>query len=112
MKKSELIKIIKEEIKALREGTDIGEWSGGGPKGDQKVLITQFVGPEDIQDLGRKCIQINVGGKYVQLNSADVIELYETLEDFTPSSAGQSVSSERTGLDRMFKGSTPSDMDF
>jgi len=92
MKKSELRKIIKEEIKALHEGTDIGKWSEGGPRGDQNVLITQFAGPMDIQDLGSKCIQINVGGKYVQLNSADVIELYETIKDFTPTKTGQSIS--------------------
>lgn len=91
MNRSELRQMIKEEIKALHEATDIGQWTGGGPRGDQKVLITQFAGPMDIQDLGAKCIQINVGGKYVQLNSADVIELYETLADFTPSNADQSI---------------------
>jgi hypothetical protein len=69
---------------ALTEGTDIGSWNQGGLKANKNVLITQFVGPKDIEDfgLGRKCIQINVGMDYVSLNPADIVELKEVLKKF------------------------------
>ena len=69
---------------AITEGTDLGGWNQGGPKGNQNVLITQYVGPKDIEDLGmgRKCIQINVGRDYVQLNPADIIELQDILKSY------------------------------
>ena len=69
---------------ALTEGTDLGSWNQGGPKANKNVLITQYVGPKDIEDfgLGRKCIQINVGMDYVQLNPADIVELQDILKSY------------------------------
>ena len=69
---------------AITEGTDLGVWNQGGPKGNQNVLITQYLGPKDIEDLGmgRQCIQINVGRDYVQLNPADIIELQDILKSY------------------------------
>jgi hypothetical protein len=68
----------------LNEGTDIGSWNQAGIKGDSNALITTFVGPKDIEDfgLGRKCMQINVGRNYVQLNPADIVELKELLKNY------------------------------
>ena len=68
----------------LNEGTDIGSWNQAGIKGDSNALITTFVGPKDIEDfgLGKKCMQINVGRNYVQLNPADIVELKELLKNY------------------------------
>jgi hypothetical protein len=67
---------------AIDEGTDLGEWNQGGQTADKNVLITQFVGPKDVEELGlgRKCIQINVGMDYVVLNPADIVELKSILK--------------------------------
>ena len=69
---------------AVTEGTDIGSWNQGGLKGKENVLITTFVGPKDVEDfgLGRKCMQINVGMKYVSLNPADIVELKDILKSY------------------------------
>ena len=74
----------EEENGSITEGTDLGVWNQGGPKGNQNVLITQYLGPKDIEDLGmgRQCIQINVGRDYVQLNPADIIELQDILKSY------------------------------
>ena len=68
----------------INEGTDIGSWNQGGIKGNENVLITTFAGPKDIEDfgLGRKCMQINVGRSYVQLNPADIVELKDLLKNY------------------------------
>lgn len=68
----------------LNEGTDIGSWNQGGVKGKENVLVTTFAGPKDIEDfgLGRRCMQINVGRSYVQLNPADIVELKELLKNY------------------------------
>lgn len=68
----------------LNEGTDIGSWNQAGIKGDANALITTFVGPKDVESfgLGRKCMQINVGRNYVQLNPADIVELKELLKNY------------------------------
>ena len=75
---------VPAETIAVTEGTDLGSWNQGGLKGDKNVLITQFVGPKDIEDfgLGRKCIQINVGKDYVSLNPADIVELKDILKSY------------------------------
>ena len=76
-----LEKLLKE---SLNEGTDISSWNQGGTSGDKNVLITQFVGPKKVEDfgLGRKCLQINVGMDYVQLNPADIVELKDVLKNY------------------------------
>jgi hypothetical protein len=68
----------------LNEGTDIGSWNQAGIKGDANALVTTFVGPKDVESfgLGRKCMQINVGRNYVQLNPADIIELKDLLKNY------------------------------
>lgn len=68
----------------LNEGTDIGSWNQAGVKGDANALVTTFVGPKDVESfgLGRKCMQINVGRNYVQLNPADIVELKELLKNY------------------------------
>ena len=68
----------------INEGTDIGSWNQAGIKGSTNALITTFAGPKDIEDLGlgRKCMQINVGRNYVQLNPADIVELKEILKNY------------------------------
>ena len=70
--------------RAITEGTDIGSWNQGGLKGKENVLITTFVGPKDVESfgLGRKCMQINVGMKYVSLNPADIVELKDLLKSY------------------------------
>jgi len=75
---------VPAETIAIQEGTDLGSWNQGGLKADKNVLITQFVGPKDIEDfgLGRKCIQINVGQDYVSLNPADIVELKTILKSY------------------------------
>ena len=74
----------EEENGSITEGTDIGSWNQGGLKGKENVLITTFVGPKDVEDfgLGRKCMQINVGMKYVSLNPADIVELKDILKSY------------------------------
>jgi len=69
---------------AIQEGTDLGSWNQGGLKADKNVVITQFIGPKDIEDfgLGRKCIQITVGMDYVSLNPADIVELKSILKSY------------------------------
>ena len=69
---------------SITEGTDIGSWNQGGLKGKENVLITTFVGPKDVEDfgLGRKCMQINVGMKYISLNPADIVELKDILKSY------------------------------
>jgi hypothetical protein len=69
---------------AIDEGTDIGGWNQGGPSANKNVLITQFVGPKAVEELGlgRKCIQINVGMDYVVLNPADIVELQTILKSY------------------------------
>jgi hypothetical protein len=68
----------------INEGTDIGSWNQGGVRGNENVLVTTFAGPKDIEDfgLGRKCMQINVGRSYVQLNPADIVELKDLLKNY------------------------------
>lgn len=68
----------------LNEGTDISSWNQAGIKGDANAQITTFVGPRDIESfgLGRKCMQINIGRNYVQLNPADIVELKELLKNY------------------------------
>lgn len=68
----------------LNEGTDISSWNQAGIKGDANAQITTFVGPKDIEDfgLGRKCMQINIGRNYVQLNPADIVELKDLLKNY------------------------------
>lgn len=68
----------------LNEGTDIGSWNQAGVKGDANALVTTFVGPKDVESfgLGRKCMQINVGRNYVQLNPADIVELKDLLKNY------------------------------
>ena len=75
---------VPAETIAITEGTDIGSWNQGGLKGKENVLITTFVGPKDVEDfgLGRKCMQINVGMKYVSLNPADIVELKDILKSY------------------------------
>ena len=75
---------VNEENGSITEGTDIGSWNQGGLKGKENVLITTFVGPKDVEDfgLGRKCMQINVGMKYVSLNPADIVELKDILKSY------------------------------
>jgi len=72
------------EAVAIDEGTDLGEWNQGGLKADKNVVITQFAGPKDIEELGlgRKCMQINVGSSNVQLNPADILELQAILKSY------------------------------
>jgi len=69
---------------AIDEGTDIGSWNQGGLTVNKNVLITQFVGPKAVEEmgLGRKCIQINVGQDYVSLNPADIVELKTILKSY------------------------------
>jgi len=68
----------------LNEGTDISSWNQAGIKGDANAQITTFVGPRDVESfgLGRKCMQINIGRNYVQLNPADIVELKELLKNY------------------------------
>lgn len=68
----------------LNEGTDISSWNQAGIKGDANALVTTFVGPKDVESfgLGRKCMQINVGRNYVQLNPADIVELKDLLKNY------------------------------
>lgn len=68
----------------LNEGTDISSWNQAGIKGSDNAQITTFVGPKDIEDfgLGRKCMQINIGRNYVQLNPADIVELKDLLKNY------------------------------
>ena len=68
----------------LNEGTDISSLNQAGIKGDANAQITTFVGPKDIEDfgLGRKCMQINIGRNYVQLNPADIVELKDLLKNY------------------------------
>jgi len=68
----------------INEGTDIGSWNQAGVKGDANALVTTFVGPRDVESfgLGRKCMQINVGRNYVQLNPADIVELKDLLKNY------------------------------
>lgn len=68
----------------LNEGTDISSWNQAGIKGDANAQITTFAGPKDIESfgLGRKCMQINIGRNYVQLNPADIVELKELLKNY------------------------------
>ena len=82
-----LLKSLSESVtvgSAITEGTDIGSWNQGGLKGKDNVLITTFVGPKDVESfgLGRKCMQINVGMKYVSLNPADIVELKDILKSY------------------------------
>jgi len=69
---------------AIDEGTDIGSWNQGGLTVNKNVLITQFVGPKAVEEmgLGRKCIQINVGMNYISLNPADIVELQTILKSY------------------------------
>jgi len=69
---------------AIDEGTDIGSWNQGGLTVNKNVLITQFIGPKAVEEmgLGRKCIQINVGMDYVSLNPADIVELKGLLKSY------------------------------
>jgi hypothetical protein len=69
---------------AIDEGTDIGSWNQGGLTVNKDVLITQFIGPKAVDEmgLGRKCIQINVGMDYVSLNPADIVELKSLLKSY------------------------------
>tara|TARA_R100000655_G_scaffold4277_2_gene13883 strand:+ start:481 stop:1155 length:675 start_codon:yes stop_codon:yes gene_type:complete len=79
------IQHVKHVIETvLNEGTDLGSWNQGGPRADDNVLITRFAGPKSVESLGlgRQCIQINVGQKYVQLNPADIVELQDILKDY------------------------------
>tara|TARA_R100000544_G_scaffold34223_1_gene20943 strand:- start:156 stop:749 length:594 start_codon:yes stop_codon:yes gene_type:complete len=80
----ELATQVPAETIAVTEGTDIGSWNQGGLKGKENVLITTFVGPKDVESfgLGRKCMQINVGMKYVSLNPADIVELKDLLKSY------------------------------
>ena len=68
----------------LNEGTDISSWNQAGIKGDANAQITTFAGPRDVESfgLGRKCMQINIGRNYVQLNPADIVELKELLKNY------------------------------
>ena len=68
----------------LNEGTDISSWNQAGIKGSDNAQITTFVGPKDVESfgLGRKCMQINIGRNYVQLNPADIVELKELLKNY------------------------------
>ncbi len=68
----------------LNEGTDISSWNQAGIKGDANAQITTFVGPRDVESfgLGRKCMQINIGRNYVQLNPADIVELKDLLKNY------------------------------
>ena len=68
----------------LNEGTDISSWNQAGIKGDANAQITTFVGPREVESfgLGRKCMQINIGRNYVQLNPADIVELKELLKNY------------------------------
>ena len=68
----------------LNEGTDISSWNQAGIKGDANAQITTFAGPKDIESfgLGRKCMQINIGRNYVQLNPADIVELKDLLKNY------------------------------
>ena len=68
----------------LNEVTDISSWNQAGIKGDANAQITTFVGPKDVESfgLGRKCMQINIGRNYVQLNPADIVELKELLKNY------------------------------
>jgi len=68
----------------LNEGTDISSLNQAGIKGDANAQITTFVGPRDVESfgLGRKCMQINIGRNYVQLNPADIVELKELLKNY------------------------------
>tara|TARA_R100001369_G_scaffold90054_1_gene128481 strand:+ start:384 stop:803 length:420 start_codon:yes stop_codon:yes gene_type:complete len=82
-----LLKSLSESVtvgSAITEGTDIGSWNQGGLKGNENVQVTTFVGPKDIASfgLGRKCMQINVGMKYVSLNPADIVELKDLLKSY------------------------------
>ena len=82
-----LLKSLSESVtvgSAITEGTDIGSWNQGGLKGNENVQVTTFVGPRDIESfgLGRKCMQINVGMKYVSLNPADIVELKDLLKSY------------------------------
>jgi hypothetical protein len=67
----------------LNEGTDIGEWKGGGKDANKNVLITQFTGPAvlDKRVRSRKCIQVNVGMDYITLNANDIPNLINTLKN-------------------------------
>ena len=68
----------------LNEGTDISSWNQAGIKGSDNAQITTFVGPKDVESfgLGRKCMQINIGRNYVQLNPADIVELKDLLKNY------------------------------
>ena len=68
----------------INEGTDISSWNQAGIKGSDNAQITTFFGPKDIEDfgLGRKCMQINIGRNYVQLNPADIVELKDLLKNY------------------------------
>ena len=82
-----LLKSLSESVtvgSVITEGTDIGSWNQGGLKGNENVQVTTFVGPRDIESfgLGRKCMQINVGMKYVSLNPADIVELKDLLKSY------------------------------
>jgi len=68
----------------VNEGTDISSWNQAGLKGDTNALVTTFAGPKDIESfgLGRKCMQINIGRNYVQLNPADIVELKDLLKNY------------------------------
>lgn len=75
---------LKQQNESLNEGTDIGSWNQAGVKGNTNALVTTFVGPKEVESfgLGRKCMQINIGLNYVQLNPADIMELKELLKDY------------------------------
>jgi len=68
----------------INEGTDISSWNQAGIKGSDNAQITTFVGPKDVESfgLGRKCMQINIGRNYVQLNPADIVELKDLLKNY------------------------------
>lgn len=72
------------EESTVNEGTDISSWNQAGLKGNTNALVTTFAGPKDIEDfgLGRKCMQINIGRNYVQLNPADIVELKDLLKNY------------------------------
>lgn len=81
---SKLHGLMESADATINEGTDIGSWNQGGPKADQNVLVTKYVGPKDVEEfgLGRSCMQINVGQDYIQLNPADIVELKELLKSY------------------------------
>lgn len=73
-----------DEAISITEGTDISSWNQAGLKGVDNAQITTFAGPKDVESfgLGRKCMQINIGRNYVQLNPADIVELKDLFKSY------------------------------